>query len=104
MNYGLSELTYPSFQRHYGFKCVLSAADVVYAITALLEAPPEVIKRLDVGAMSGGQGDGTTTLVERWLWNKANEAYGDRSGFFLAVDALNEYVLCVNQVVHQSDR
>jgi cell division control protein 45 len=36
--YGLDELTMDSFVRHWGYKCTLSASDVCYALTALLES------------------------------------------------------------------
>ncbi|EEB05321.2 DNA replication pre-initiation complex subunit Cdc45 [Schizosaccharomyces japonicus yFS275] len=36
--YGLDEVVYQSFIRTFGFKCTLSASDVTYAISALLES------------------------------------------------------------------
>ena len=40
--FGLSRLRYRSFHRQLGFKQGVSAADVVHAVTALLEAPEDV--------------------------------------------------------------
>lgn len=54
--YGLVELTYPSFTRTYGFRSLpLSAADAVEGIGALLEAAVGV--RLEV-EIEGGKGGG----------------------------------------------
>jgi cell division control protein 45 len=43
--FGLPRLRYPSFHRQLGFKQGVSAADVVHAVTALLEAPDDVDAR-----------------------------------------------------------
>lgn len=54
--YGLIELSYPSFTRSYGFQLsVVSAADAVEGISALLEAASGV--RLEVDK-EGGRGGG----------------------------------------------
>lgn len=54
--YGLVELSYPSFTRTYGFRSLpLSAADAVEALQALLEAAVGV--RLEV-EIAGGKGGG----------------------------------------------
>ncbi|KAG0006620.1 hypothetical protein BGZ65_005965 [Modicella reniformis] len=39
--YGLNEILYTSFTRSYGYRGLVSASDVVYAVTSLLEASPE---------------------------------------------------------------
>jgi cell division control protein 45 len=43
--YNMSEILFPSFYRHYGYKATLSASDVVYSITALLDAGVEWISK-----------------------------------------------------------
>ncbi len=55
--YGLVELTYPSFTRAFGYRCPsLSAADAVEGLSALLEAATGV--RIEVESESGkGGGD-----------------------------------------------
>ena len=54
--YGLVELSYPSFQRHFGFTLSsLSAADAVEGISALLEAAKGVKMEVD---KEGGRGGG----------------------------------------------
>ena len=81
--YGLTNLTYRSFHRNYGFKCILSATDVVYSLTALLEAPPEVASKLGVELSLGGY-----TLEERNAFGA--DIFGDLTGFYLAYDALDK--------------
>ncbi|KAF9438183.1 hypothetical protein BGZ76_009390, partial [Entomortierella beljakovae] len=44
--YGLNEIMYTSFTRSYGFRGVLSASDVVYSVTSLLESSPEALVAL----------------------------------------------------------
>jgi cell division control protein 45 len=54
--YGLVELSYPSFTRAYGFQVsVLSAADAVEGLSALLEAAKGIKLEIDV---EGGRGGG----------------------------------------------
>ncbi|KAG1150007.1 hypothetical protein G6F37_002176 [Rhizopus arrhizus] len=48
-HYGLTELSYPSFTRCYGSTCTLSASDMVYAISAMLETSPATAVRLGQG-------------------------------------------------------
>lgn len=81
--YGLTDLTYRSFQRHYGYKCIQSASDAVYSLTALLEAPPEIGSRLGLATSLSGY-----TLEERNVFGA--DVYGNRSGFYLAYDALDK--------------
>lgn len=50
--YGLFDLSYPSFTRSYGYESVLSAGDVVECVSALLEVANGV--RLDFGNEVGG--------------------------------------------------
>lgn len=81
--YGLTDLTYRSFHRNYGFKCILSAADIVYALTALLEAPPEIASKLGVELSLCGY-----TLDERHAFG--TDVFGAQTGFYLAYDALEK--------------
>lgn len=50
--YGLYDLSYPSFVRAYGYQSILSAGDVVECVSALLEVANGV--RLDFGNEIGG--------------------------------------------------
>lgn len=43
--FGLNDLCYGSFKRHFAFQYQLSAADAVYGLEALMEAPPDLIGR-----------------------------------------------------------
>lgn len=54
--YGLYDLSYPSFVRAFGYQSVLSAGDVVECVSALLEVSNGV--RLDFGNDGGGIGGG----------------------------------------------
>ncbi len=83
--YGLVNLTYPSFQRHYGFKCILSASDVVYSLVALLETSNDIAKKLGVQVGAAGY-----SASERWIWKDENQPFGGQSGFYLALDALSK--------------
>jgi cell division control protein 45 len=64
--YGLVELTYPSFARSYGFTLSqLSAADAVEGISALLEAAKGVRMEVDKeGGKGGGEWFGGTRIWE----------------------------------------
>lgn len=44
--YGLHEILYTSFTRSYGYGGLMSASDVVHAVTGLLEASPEALVAL----------------------------------------------------------
>ena len=89
--FGLTELCYPSFTRGYDRKCVLSAADVVYAISALLETSPTTA--VHFGA------EGTWTENRDWRDMLANDATDDATNekrrwwvknFYKAYDALGK--------------
>lgn len=75
--YGLVELSYPSFIRSFGFRSQpLCAADVVESVSALLQAAGGV--RLEVET-EGGQGGG------EWfggghLWDVGNKSEAERNG------------------------
>lgn len=53
--YGLVELTYPSFTRTYGFRSLpLSAADAVEGVSSLLEAAEGVRIEVEIEGSKGG--------------------------------------------------
>ncbi|KAJ3158100.1 hypothetical protein HDU86_003052 [Geranomyces michiganensis] len=53
--FNMTEIVFPSFYKHFGFKGIVSAPDVVYALTSLLDWGAEWIKRQ--GAAGGSYGD-----------------------------------------------
>ncbi|PLW12284.1 hypothetical protein PCANC_08198 [Puccinia coronata f. sp. avenae] len=53
-DYGLFELSFPSFVRAYGYQSVLSASDCIECISAILEVATGV--RLDFNSLHGGHG------------------------------------------------
>ena len=63
--YGLVELSYPSFTRTFGFQLSLSAADAVEGLSALLEAARGVKLEIEV---EGGRGGGEWFGGSR-IWN-----------------------------------
>ncbi|TFY70536.1 hypothetical protein EVG20_g2468 [Dentipellis fragilis] len=76
--YGMVELTYPSFVRCYGYHTQpLSAADAVEAISALLDAATGVRMEIEVeGARNGGEWFGGGHMWRgggRWTSEKAQE-------------------------------
>jgi cell division control protein 45 len=81
--YGMVELTYPSFVRCYGYHMQpLSAADAVDALNALLDAATGV--RIEVetdGARNGGEWFGGARVwraTGRWGVSESNEKTGVR--------------------------
>lgn len=75
--YGLVELSYPSFTRAYGFHLSsLSAADAVEGLSALLEAATGVRMEIEKeGGKNGGEWFGETRL-----WNVGGVAGGASAG------------------------
>lgn len=72
--YGLVELSYPSFTRTYGFRSLpLSAADVVEAINSLLQAAVGVRVEVEI---EGGKGGGEWFGGSR-IWNLGGLGWGD---------------------------
>ncbi|KAI8363401.1 CDC45 family [Mortierella sp. GBAus27b] len=53
--YGLHEILYTSFTRSYGYRGLMSASDVVHAVTGLLEASPKTLVALGQRAADNGQ-------------------------------------------------
>lgn len=115
--YGLLELTYPSFVRCFGYRALpLSAADAVEAVSALLDVAGGV--RIDIeieGARHGGEwfgGGRVWEAVRRDADGSAHTKQGEHNGkeaniatseertevpwwmknFWAAYDALTEYV------------
>ncbi|KAH8917330.1 CDC45-like protein [Atractiella rhizophila] len=62
-DYGLYQLTYPSFIRSYGYRSSLSASDAVEAVGAILEVASKV-KIADGEFVGGGAGEGEWVGVE----------------------------------------
>ncbi|KAI8394143.1 CDC45 family [Radiomyces spectabilis] len=90
--YGLTDICFRSFSRHYGWRMQLSASDVVYALATLLETSPAAATRLgenvqwnedqDWDALeneSGDHGDGLGSVRQKW-WMR---------NFYTAYDAVN---------------
>lgn len=71
--YGLLDLTYPSFIRKSGYKSDISASDAVEGLRALLEVATGV--RLDFG--NGGIGAGTGGREE---WSEGLKGWVERDG------------------------
>ena len=76
--YGLTDLTYPSFIRKAGYRIDLSASDAVEGLSAILEAATGV--RLDFGNVTGtgassteDWAEGLRKWVERGEGNKENK-------------------------------
>ncbi|CAM9154798.1 unnamed protein product [Ectocarpus sp. 8 AP-2014] len=75
-DYGLQDVFYGSYQRYCGFKNPLSAADMVYCITALAEH-----KDLVGGTTEQGPGDSTRVEEDEEGWiDSFNTAYDALSG------------------------
>jgi cell division control protein 45 len=57
--YGLTDICFPSFTRSYGWECCLSASDVVYALSTILETSPAAATRLgaDIKHRHGNEDD-----------------------------------------------
>ncbi|KAF9105529.1 hypothetical protein BGX27_009575 [Mortierella sp. AM989] len=90
--YGLNEILYTSFTRSYGYRGVMSASDVVYSVTSLLESSPEALVALGyrserIAEDTLGIGPGTNMNGEQ------EEASGAPSwwhtNFFKACDSLD---------------
>jgi cell division control protein 45 len=55
--YGLTDICFPSFTRSYGWECCLSASDVVYSLSTILETSPAAIIRLGGGSLNLNEND-----------------------------------------------
>ncbi|KAF8985754.1 hypothetical protein BGZ46_002133, partial [Entomortierella lignicola] len=90
--YGLNEIFYTSFTRSYGYRGLMSASDVVYSITSLLECSPEALvalgyrsegkgeEALDKGVITNTKGEEEEEAEEPSSWWHSN--------FFKACDSL----------------
>lgn len=110
--YGLLELSYPSFVRHYGYqRQPIGAADMVEALSALLDVGGRVKLMMEVtGARNGGEWFGGGKLWEvgsKWRDEETETPVDDANGdgepakktiewwvrnFWAAYDALTEWV------------
>lgn len=86
---GLTELSYPSFTRTYNNTCTLSASDMVFALSAILETSPTTAARLGLGTSMKGKD--WQYVVEA---DTPDEVYSESHrwwlrNFYQAHDALN---------------
>lgn len=90
--YGLTDICFPSFTRSYGWECCLSASDVVYALSTILETSPAAAIRLGVNVNRNASDDWQSTED---MDNTTVDGLGcDRrkwwmENFFTAYDALS---------------
>lgn len=84
--YGMVELTYPSFMRLYGFKShPLSAADAVEAVSALLDIAGGVKMEVEVeGARNGGEWFGGGKV-----WEAPDKVSSEERGKIALVEGVN---------------
>ena len=84
--YGMVELTYPSFMRLYGFKShPLSAADAVEAVSALLNIAGGVRMEVEVeGARNGGEWFGGGKM-----WEAPDKVTSEERGKIALVEGVN---------------
>lgn len=84
--YGMVELTYPSFMRLYGFKSQpLSAADAVEAVSALLDIAGGVRMEVEVeGARNGGEWFGGGKV-----WEAPDKVSSEERGKIALVEGVN---------------
>lgn len=84
--YGMVELTYPSFMRLYGFKShPLSAADAVEAVSALLDIAGGVRMEVEVeGARNGGEWFGGGKV-----WEAPDKVSSEERGKIALVEGVN---------------
>lgn len=114
--FNMPEIVFPSFERRWGYRCLLSASDGVYAISALMDCGTEWIRKhssltvgedfdgkVDHSIQSGrkltGVGSGLRAGVSGFTIEE--DVYGDKGStdaraiwtrnFFIAYDALSRY-------------
>lgn len=83
--YGLTDICFPSFTRHYGYEHCLSASDVVYALATLLETSPAAATRLgekvewneeeDWGTIEKDDGEELGSVRRAWWMRNFYTAY-----------------------------
>ncbi|ORY85462.1 CDC45 family [Protomyces lactucae-debilis] len=102
--YGLDELTMESFVRHWGYKCTLSASDVCYALTALLESGTDTFVKNGHANLGHGHKPATETTTRTEQDKDATEN-GIReewvTNFYEAYDAM-DHVDALRNALHTS--
>lgn len=98
--YGMDESTFSSFTKSFGYRSVVSASDIVYGVTALLEATPEVARRLGIGVdWTGGevnkenQGEEAPDNSQDMAPKASSSDEWWYTNFFTASDALDDIYL-----------
>ncbi|KAI9257527.1 DNA replication pre-initiation complex subunit Cdc45 [Helicostylum pulchrum] len=91
--YGLTDICFPSFTRSYGWECCLSASDVVYALSTILETSPAAAVRLGA-SVNWNESDDWQSSLESTDDTTVNGLGSDRRSwwmrnFYTAYDALN---------------
>ncbi|KAG0002365.1 hypothetical protein BGZ80_005990, partial [Entomortierella chlamydospora] len=90
--YGLNEILYTSFTRSYGYRGLMSASDVVYSVTSLLESSPEALVALGYRSERIAE-DALSKNVAADTNGEKEEAGGSpswwHSNFFKACDSLD---------------
>lgn len=98
--YGLTDICFPSFTRSYGWECCLSASDVVYSLSTILETSPTAVVRLGGGLNLNEEDDwqSTDTPAEGGLASATSSTIDDigcerrnwwMKNFYTAYDALS---------------
>ncbi|KAI7869615.1 DNA replication pre-initiation complex subunit Cdc45 [Mucor mucedo] len=93
--YGLTDICFPSFTRSYGWECCLSASDVVYALSTILETSPAAAIRLGVNVNANwNENEDWHTAEESEEDATAHEMKSQRrkwwmKNFYTAYDALS---------------
>lgn len=92
--YGLDDLTFPSFYRKAGYRSDISSSDAVEGIGALLEVATGV--RLDFGSGAdavsgaGGREEWKAEGMRRWIDGEAEDAEEDKAGPHKVVEEQDE--------------
>lgn len=92
--YGLTDICFPSFVRNYGWECSLSASDVVYSISTILETSPTAAAKLGVSLNWNETTGEWQTEADSTQIPENGLPFGDRKkwwmrNFYTAYDALN---------------
>ncbi|KAI8589741.1 CDC45 family [Geranomyces variabilis] len=76
--FNMTEIVFPSFYKHFGFKGIVSAPDVVYSLTSLLDWGAEWIKRQGAAGGSFADSAGGGAAASAQLLAPANGRPGAR--------------------------
>ena len=82
-DYGLEDHTFDSYARQYGTTLTMSASDMVYSLTSLLDAPIDLQRekeKTQLGHIISGGGDSSTDM------SSSDDVWS--SNFYFAFDAL----------------